>query len=205
MGLFSGGNSSSNTSAPNTGSQSQVGDPLAINISAGDDQNATLNVQRNLTLEQTDFGAVESAFGLGESALVLADEFDKRRSKDLGESLSFSRTALVESTRAIDLSNRRAFDSIDDTVGRSLQLAGQSSRDVIDFAADTQGLFTRLTDSVISTVERSQQASEGLASDVLTFVQKDREPLVEGVVTIVKQVAIAVAVAFVASKLIGSK
>lgn len=221
MGLFSGGNSDSRTIAPQTGAQSQVGDPLSLNISAGDDQRVeNLSIQRNLTLNQTDYGAIAAGFGLAENAATLQSELDARRSKDLVAALEFAGESLAEGNRVVDLSNRRAFEFSDRQASRSYSLAGDAvdlsrdaARDVIDFAgaqntgvlrfaADSQSLFGDLTDRVIGTVEKAQRSTEGLAANVLDFVQQDREPLVQGVVTITKQVAIAVVVAVIARSLL---
>jgi len=63
MSLFGGSKSKSSTSQSQVGSQTQLGDPLAINISQGKKSRSTISIQ------QVDHGSVARAFNLADKTI----------------------------------------------------------------------------------------------------------------------------------------
>lgn len=163
MGLF-GGSSSSKTTQSQTGSQTQLGDPVSISISGKKNTAQVYN-----TVEVTDFGAVSAALNLAEN-VASRDNQLSRAEIDSAERHS---RRILDSTKAAISSNERA-------AGRILDSTGDFSKLIVGSSERFGGRILDVSESVLSQATAQNQQFSGAVSNLTAgfqeFVNRENNP-----------------------------
>lgn len=142
MGLFD-SDSEQRASEGQAGSQTQQGDPTSVQLTAGDDQRAEVNI----TNQMVDGGLVEAAEALAQGTFGFAED------------------VVTLGGRAFDF-GERALEANEDTVSESLEFAGDNVEQGYYFASE-------VFDSAIETVESAATQAVGSANAALQEVNRD--------------------------------
>lgn len=165
MGLF-GGDSKSESSQSSAATQTQVGDPIALNLSKA----------KKSTVNLLDGGAIGKAFNFGGQALVLADRQFSRSTDLLGDQIKSSERLAGNQLKT---SERLA--------GNQLKTSERLASRYLTETADAAGQVVRLADSglgfardALAVSERQGELVTGAVSDLAgsfqSFVSRENNP-----------------------------